>query len=162
MTAFDMTHYESAEAEIVDAREQMDHGQPATSSLHLAIAHGLLALVDMGAQLSLDQRKANRELAEIKAALTEVPRTLRPATEPQEQAGSDPADTCQPGDPDPTPNVEVHCYAESPDEVYMCSRARGHDGQHVAEYERHVGAVWQRVTRDGVTTSTYSTWDGSR
>lgn len=77
-----MTHYESAEAEIVDAREQMDHGQPATSSLHLAIAHGLLALVDMGAQLSLDQRKANRELAEIKAELAEVTRALRAGGSP--------------------------------------------------------------------------------
>lgn len=55
------------------------------------------------------------------------------------------ADSCVPGDPDPTV-VEGPTCCEATDGTHECTRAPGHQGQHVAGTGMRVTAVWREGT----------------
>ena len=57
---------------------------------------------------------------------------------------TDPCDTCKPGDPDPTPNDGPFCYDDDPntEQGFVCTRERGHTGQHVTGNGDAVVDVW--------------------
>jgi hypothetical protein len=55
---------------------------------------------------------------------------------------ADPQDACKVGDPDPTPQQGKMCRAVH-EHAYICTRKRGHAGQHVAGAGSIVVAVWR-------------------
>lgn len=59
----------------------------------------------------------------------------------------DPADTCQPGDPDPTRPIPGYCAGISIDGTDLeCTRPAGHGGQHVAGTGDRVAGVWPNAS----------------